>query len=98
MGLGDVYKRQDWNGDGDFDEANEMVANLDDAASPFGTSLPIAIPSTAAQNQNLGVRIRLSQTDNMTPYGLVASGEVEDFLIEIDCGNGPCLNIYSQRN
>ena len=83
----------DWNGDGDFDDANEMIADLsDDGAGDFGIStLTINVPSNATQNQALGVRFRLSLTDNMTPYGQVNSGEVEDYLISVGCPLEQCL-------
>lgn len=83
----------DWNGDGDFSDEGEMVADIDDGSSVFPNSLPINIPNDVLQNQNLGVRIRLSNEDDMTPYGLVNSGEVEDYLIQIDCDQQACLSI-----
>ncbi len=83
----------DWNGDGDFNDANEMVVDLsDDGAGNFGQlSTPIAVPDNATKDQALGVRARLSHTDNMTPNGMVASGEVEDYLITVACKDPICL-------
>ena len=87
----------DWNGDGDFDDTNEMVTDIDDA-SGFLRYLPVSIPTTVTQNQLLGLRLRLSNTDNMTPYGAVASGEVEDYLLEVSCGVVRCLRIETTVN
>ena len=85
----------DWNGDGDFDDPNEMVADLsDDGAGDFGqTYFTVNIPADATTDQLLGFRARLSNTDNMTPYGQVDAGEVEDYLIEIKCKPNVCLPI-----
>ena len=87
----------DWNGDGDFDDPNEMTADLDDSSSAFLNYIPVNIPEHAVQDQKIGVRIRLSNEDDMTPYGIVSSGEVEDYLIQINCSNA-CLNISTQKS
>jgi len=81
----------DWNGDGDFNDTNEMVIDIDDTIG-FPSYLEFTIPNTATKSTLLGLRIRLSNTDNMTPYGIIAQGEVEDYLIEIDCPN-TCLPV-----
>ena len=81
----------DWNGDGDFDEANEVVANMDDSTASFPTILSIMVPATAKEESLLGVRLRLSNTDGLTPYGPANSGEIEDFLIGISCDQVICL-------
>ena len=83
----------DWNGDGDFDDAGEMVADLsDDGAGDFGQSyFTVNIPDNATTDQLLGYRARLSHTDNMTPYGQVDSGEVEDYLILVECKENICV-------
>jgi GEVED domain len=82
----------DWNGDGDFADAGEQVANLNDAVA-FPTMLTINVPANAQSNQPLGFRIRLSNTTNMTPYGLVNSGEVEDYLVTVKCAPSVCLPV-----
>jgi hypothetical protein len=63
----------DWNGDGDFDDAGEMVTDINDTVG-FPDYLPVSIPSNAVEGQDIGVRLRLSNTDNMTPYGTANSG------------------------
>jgi len=76
----------DWNGDGDFDLINEVVADLkDNENGVFPTYLTIPIPTSAITGSLVGFRIRLSNTDNMTPYGRIDSGEVEDYLLGIEC-------------
>ena len=82
----------DWNGDGAFDGTNEMVADLkDNEDGVFPSFLTINIPTDAVQNTSLGFRIRLSNTDNMTPYGRVNSGEIEDYLLSVNCSEGICI-------
>lgn len=80
----------DWNGDGDFADSNEMVADIDDAGA-FPAGLTITVPNFAVQNQKIGFRVRLSTTNDMTPYGEAGDGEVEDYFIEVQCGNPKCL-------
>lgn len=82
----------DWNGDGDFLDDHEQVANLNDS-SGFPSYLMINIPSALSEGIQLGFRVRLSHTDNMTPYGLVNTGEVEDYLLEVNCATNYCLPI-----
>jgi len=83
----------DWNGDGDFNDPNEMVADFsDDGAGDFGVSyFTLNIPDDVITNQLFGFRARLSHTDNMTPYGPVDAGEVEDYLIGVECSPEVCL-------
>lgn len=83
----------DWNGDGDFDEGNEMVVNVDNIASSVTTFVEINVPDNAQIGNFLGFRTRLSNTDNMTPYGRVHSGEVEDYLLKVACPVLICLPI-----
>jgi hypothetical protein len=83
----------DWNGDGDFDDPGEMIFDLsDDGAGDFGMSfISVLVPADAVQNQDLGARFRLSNEDNMTPLGVVGSGEVEDYLIQVECPSPICI-------
>ncbi len=79
----------DWNGDGDF-SAGEKAAD-EASTTNFPSYLEIAIPANALLNVPLGFRIRLSNTNNMTPYGKVSSGEVEDYLLLVACPQNNCL-------
>ena len=84
----------DWNGDGKFSGMDEMIVDISDDAT-FPESITVNVPDVIADNVPLGVRFRLSLEDNMTPYGLATSGEIEDYLIQIDCATGICLPISS---
>jgi len=75
----------DWNGDGDFDDANEIIADWDDSEGPMPDRIEVSIPTTALENEFLGLRIRISNQDNMTPYGMQSTGEIEDYLIGLNC-------------
>jgi len=76
----------DWNGDGAFDGAGEMVTDYVDAADGvFPDHIVLNVPANAIKDTPIGLRIRLSNSDNMTPYGQINSGEVEDYLITITC-------------
>ncbi len=80
----------DWNGDGDFDDIGEMVVDIDDAAG-FSSALSIVVPTNAIQGQKVGFRVRISNTNNMTPYGEILNGEVEDYMITVACPAPKCL-------
>lgn len=81
----------DWNGNGEFD-AGEMVIDTSSINS-FPTYLELTVPNDAQQGSLLGLRLRLSHRDNMTPYGQIDSGEVEDYLLGVDCPQVHCLPI-----
>lgn len=90
----------DWNGDGDFDDPNEFITNLsDDGAGDFGVNgrIIVTVPNDVATDQDLGFRARLSNQDDMTPYGAVASGEVEDYLISVSCEVKACYPVTLER-
>ena len=83
----------DWNGDGDFMDANEMIFDEKDPTSGLFPHMEIKIPTSVAEDQELGFRIRISKEDNMTPYGVIGSGEVEDYLIQVSCGEKTCISV-----
>ena len=85
----------DWNADGDFDEPNELVMDVDDSSNPgtFPSLLTLSIPDDVVVDEDLGMRLRLSHTDDMSPYGRVDSGEVEDYLLMATCKRNICLPI-----
>ena len=87
----------DWDGDGDFDGIDEKVADLNDSGG-FPSFLLVTVPQNAKKGNLLGVRIRLSNEDNLSPYGPANSGEVEDYLIGIECPQVHCLPISGEEN
>ncbi len=85
----------DWNGDGDFMDSDEFVFDdSDDGSGNFSSNIwELEIPDHAIENQQIGLRMRLSLEDNMTPYGSIASGEVEDYLFSVIINEDLCLPI-----
>lgn len=84
----------DWNADGNFDSINELVAGYkDNTDGVFSDFLEINIPPNAQTGNQLGFRVRLSLTDDMTPIGRVISGEVEDYLLTVNCPQEICLTV-----
>ncbi len=77
----------DWNGDGDFADKNERIA--DNIRMPSGTStynLQVTVPADAIASRPTFARFRLGPKVS-SPTGTVSSGEVEDYLIKIACTN-----------
>ena len=79
----------DWNANGEFD-VGEMVY---DEVNPTDNYIEVTAPTNAISGEFLGVRIRISNEDNMSPYGRIDSGEIEDYLIGLDCKTQICLPI-----
>ena len=70
-----------------------MVFDVADTGDSAYNQLEIMVPNDAVLGEFLGLRIRISHQDNMTPYGLIPSGEIEDYLIGIGCPNQICVPI-----
>ena len=87
----------DWNANGNLEDTGEKIIDINDNGDGvFPLYIEITIPMDAQINSLLGFRIRLSQTNNMTPYGVVNSGEVEDYLIEVKCPTNNCLPVTTE--
>lgn len=87
----------DWNNNGEFD-VGEMVFDVMDTGSSAYNRLEVTVPTNAVIGEYLGLRIRISHQDNMTPYGKIESGEIEDYLIGLDCKIQICLPINATIN
>ena len=75
----------DWNGDGDFDDAQENVLNSSITVSPFTSSDNITVPSFAVLGPTR-MRIVCRETSNLSfiqPCGTYLYGETEDYTINI---------------
>ena len=73
----------DWNGDGDFEDSDELIFDVVDPDQGLYNRIEATVPVSALTGLFLGFRIRISNEDNMTPYGFISSGEVEDYLIKV---------------
>ena len=87
----------DWNADGTFDEAAELVCDKNDSLNTINNLIEITAPVTATTGTPLGLRIRISHQNNMLPYGLLNEGEVEDYLINVACKSKVCIPITVKR-
>ena len=88
----------DWNGDGDFMDADELVydENGDNNGNFAAATWNLEAPASAVVNQLIGMRVRLSLQENMTPNGPINSGEVEDYLFRLVENEDICLPIIIQ--
>ena len=77
----------DFDGDGDWDDAGDRVFSSQDVVVG-GNMLSFPIPATATIG-NTYARFRLSTDGGLTPRGLAADGEVEDYAVEIVEWNDP---------
>lgn len=76
----------DWNGDGDFGDAGEVLTpvNVNSSATLQTVPLPApTVPGNAFIGQ-VGARFRLSSDSSLTAVGWSGSGEVEDYLITMN--------------
>jgi hypothetical protein len=87
----------DWNGDGDFNDPGEEVVNINDGAG-FPPYLTIPIPTTATTGTDFGMIVRLSNTQPTSPEGYLSSGEVESYLIDVNCPAQICLPVQATKN
>jgi len=89
-----IHAWVDWNGDGTFDNLNELAASIkDNANGVFLPYLEINIVDNSVVNKLLGFRVRISNEPNLGALGVVYSGEVEDYLLGIECPQAVCLPI-----
>jgi len=89
----------DWNGDNDFSDANEQVANVVYASGTnngnFKIHHQVIVPQDAIQSENIALRMRLSTDDTNSGSacgnGTCADdGEVEDYLLTVSCPPKNC--------
>jgi PKD repeat protein len=85
----------DWNHDGDFDDINEAVFNIEIVG--FDVSATIVTPHDA----KLGftkMRIRDQHYGSLLPCGNTTYGEVEDYAIEVKPGSNTWVGTTTQWN
>ena len=79
--AGKVNAFFDWNNDGDFGDAGEVIAELTVAAGNNNLSVPV--PLGAVTGANVGARFRLSTAGGLTALGAAPDGEVEDYQVSV---------------
>ncbi len=89
-GLGDVNAWVDFNGDGDFDDIEQIANDL--TMNPGTNLLTVNVPCDAVPQAVSYARFRISAEGGDGPTGPAISGEVEDYEIPIkgiDLGDAP---------
>lgn len=90
-----LYAFFDWNGDDDFEDADEaFVQGIPNGTVNATVNFVVPVPSNALTQTNLGARFRLSTWQALTALGPAPDGEVEDYLVQtmgIDWGDLPDL-------
>jgi len=71
----------DWNGDGDWDDVGEQIADSV-GLSAGSNNLAVSVPNNAVTDGTFA-RFRFSSAGGLTPIGMAADGEVEDYRIDI---------------
>ena len=82
----------DWNGDGDWNDANEQIAaDLQDGDADGSISVPVSVPAAAATTQTIA-RFRWSTTAGLDTSASANDGEVEDYALTVqpDFGGLTC--------
>ena len=77
----------DFNGDGDWDDADEQVF-VDEPISDGVNNLNIAVPSGATPGTTFA-RFRLTETGGYSYFGLAPNGEVEDYQFNVTTSSMP---------
>lgn len=78
----------DWNGDGDFNDASEILFPTSQPVRQGANVFMIQTPVNAVAGFSVA-RFRLSTLGGLTPSGVGIGGEVEDYLVEIVAGAPP---------
>ena len=79
-----LYGFIDFNGDGDFADANETLTTNVPNNTNGAVNLVFSVPANANTVQSLGARFRLSTAAGLGADGPAPNGEVEDYLVEIN--------------
>ncbi len=86
-GAGMLDAWMDWNGDGDFDDANEQFI-VNQPVQAGANNFTVTTPANAVPGF-VTARFRLSTLGSTLPGGVAIGGEVEDYLVEIVEGAPP---------
>ena len=88
----------DWNNDGIF-QSGEMVAPVViPGTGAFDDHLSIPVPEGAVGGTPIGVLVRLSNSPITSPDGYLTTGEVESYLLTVNCPAQICLPATSVKN
>ncbi|MBK6929475.1 MAG: carboxypeptidase regulatory-like domain-containing protein [Saprospirales bacterium] len=79
-----LYGFIDWNGDGDFNDANEAETAFIPNGSNSFFDLGFDLPADAVTSSLIGARFRISTSNNLGATGCAPDGEVEDYLVMVN--------------
>ncbi len=77
----------DFNGDGDWNDANEQIA-VDRQVKPGTNMIAFEVPSNSKVG-SAAARFRVSTQKGLLPTGLANDGEVEDYMLQIRATGEP---------
>lgn len=83
-GVGVLNAWFDWNGDGDFDEENEIIESPINVYKTDKQIISVTIPDDAITSEPTYARFRLGDGNVDSPIMESAFGEVEDYQIKIE--------------
>ncbi len=83
----------DFNRDGDWDDDGEQVFTSKDV-TPGVNTLSYIIPA-GANPGDVAARFRLSTAGGLTPSGIAADGEVEDYIANLEAAGNNTVNLTS---
>lgn len=97
-GVGILNAWFDWNGDGDFDEENEIIESPINVFKTGKKIISVTIPDDAITSESTYARFRLGDVNVESPTIESAFGEVEDYQINIEpAARMEISNIYLEN-
>ncbi len=84
----------DWNQDGDFDDANEVIAS---SVGDDVFSVDVIAPAIASTGSTR-LRIRVNYNSAALPCGNTSWGEVEDYTINVAANSLPTITTFTPDN
>jgi hypothetical protein len=75
----------DWNQDGDFDDANELLGTSSVLNGPSTFTAPVTVPTSTTVGQYIRMRIVAVETgsaDAVTACGTYGAGETQDYVLQ----------------
>ncbi|MEZ4954913.1 MAG: GEVED domain-containing protein [Saprospiraceae bacterium] len=88
----------DWDNDGVFEAGEQVTPIVVPGTGAFSGYLTIPVPEGAATGTNIGVLVRLSNSPITSPDGYLSSGEVESYMLTVNCPTQICLPATSVKN
>ena len=88
----------DWNNDGVFSAGEKVTPIVVPGTGAFSGHLTVPVPETATTGSNIGLLVRLSNSAITSPDGYLTSGEVESYMLSVNCPTQICIPATSIKN